>query len=189
MGSFVGRLEGLKPLRHVLAPHASERIANLAQGDVVLDTLNTERHQILAAVAARANMPSNRSTDSGSRPPCKAVNPSRARETDCARAACSGRTKATTRAKISMASKVTGALERRYSLMERIFRLASSCVGSQRRDCSVPKHIPSRRLRILFYSLSKSTIPSTRTVSDCSVRRGFPSKSIQWPERRDLVSR
>lgn len=39
----------LKPLRYVLAPHASQRIANLTQRDVVLHTFNEERHQVLGA--------------------------------------------------------------------------------------------------------------------------------------------
>jgi hypothetical protein len=39
----------LKPFRHVLAPHASQRIADLAERDVILHTLDEQRHQIVGA--------------------------------------------------------------------------------------------------------------------------------------------
>ncbi len=40
--AFGGGWEGaeLKPFRHVLAPHASQRIADLAEGDVILHAFN-----------------------------------------------------------------------------------------------------------------------------------------------------
>ena len=39
----------LKPLRHVLTPHTSQRIADLTERDVILHTLNEQRHQIICS--------------------------------------------------------------------------------------------------------------------------------------------
>lgn len=43
----------LKPLRHIFTPHASQRVANLAEGDVILHALNEERHQVIAPARGR----------------------------------------------------------------------------------------------------------------------------------------
>jgi hypothetical protein len=41
----------LETFRHVLAPHASQRIADLAEGDVIFHAFDEERHQVVGAFA------------------------------------------------------------------------------------------------------------------------------------------
>jgi hypothetical protein len=49
----------LKPLRDILSPHLSQRIANLAEGDVVFDTSNEEGLEILLLQDSRATLSIN----------------------------------------------------------------------------------------------------------------------------------
>jgi len=48
---------GLKPFRHVLPPHTSQRIADLAERDVILHALNEQRHQIVRAFGRVYQLP------------------------------------------------------------------------------------------------------------------------------------
>ena len=44
-----GLSQALKPLRDIFPPHASQRIANLPERDIILHALNKQRHQVVRA--------------------------------------------------------------------------------------------------------------------------------------------